>query len=164
MVMPWRCACSCTCDACAAASDWLIGVASALFTSAVAIVPERALGSNQLVRILEQLAHTRGLPKAIRTDNELNAIGVLQKEQAHSWLSKQPKKQCCFNVCQGWIRLVARAVYVEHTTLDSVGVEAYSPRCSCTRRTAPTSGLRRCAEVALKNVGYINIAHSRDMS
>ena len=36
---------------------------------AVAIVPERALGSNQLVRILEQLAHTRGLPKAIRTDN-----------------------------------------------------------------------------------------------
>lgn len=36
---------------------------------AVAIVPERALGGNQLVRILEQLAHTRGLPKAIRTDN-----------------------------------------------------------------------------------------------
>ena len=36
---------------------------------AVAIVPERALGGNQLVRILEQLASTRGLPKAIRTDN-----------------------------------------------------------------------------------------------
>ncbi len=36
---------------------------------AVAIVPERALGGNQLVRILEQLAGTRGLPKAIRTDN-----------------------------------------------------------------------------------------------
>jgi transposase InsO family protein len=36
---------------------------------AVAIVPERALGRNQLVRILEQLAVTRGLPKAIRTDN-----------------------------------------------------------------------------------------------
>lgn len=36
---------------------------------AVAIVPERALGGNQLVRILEQLANTRGLPKAIRTDN-----------------------------------------------------------------------------------------------
>ena len=35
----------------------------------VAIVPERALGGNQLVRILEQLAGTRGLPKAIRTDN-----------------------------------------------------------------------------------------------
>jgi len=36
---------------------------------AVAIVPERALGGNQLVRILDQLAGTRGLPKAIRTDN-----------------------------------------------------------------------------------------------
>ncbi len=36
---------------------------------AVAIVPERALGGNQLVRILEQLSTTRGLPKAIRTDN-----------------------------------------------------------------------------------------------
>jgi len=36
---------------------------------AVAIVPERALGGNQLVRILEQLATTRGLPRAIRTDS-----------------------------------------------------------------------------------------------
>ena len=36
---------------------------------AVAIVPERALSGNQLVRILEQLAGTRGLPKPIRTDN-----------------------------------------------------------------------------------------------
>ena len=36
---------------------------------AVAIVSERALGGHQLVRILEQLARTRGLPKAIRTDN-----------------------------------------------------------------------------------------------
>ncbi len=36
---------------------------------AVAIVPERALGGNQLVRILERLASTRGLPNAIRTDN-----------------------------------------------------------------------------------------------
>ena len=36
---------------------------------AVAIVPERALGGLQLTRILDQLAKTRGLPKAIRTDN-----------------------------------------------------------------------------------------------
>ena len=36
---------------------------------AVAIVPERALGGQHLVRILEQLACTRGLPQAIRTDN-----------------------------------------------------------------------------------------------
>lgn len=36
---------------------------------AVAIVPEGALGGNQLLRILDQLATTRGLPKAIRIDN-----------------------------------------------------------------------------------------------
>lgn len=36
---------------------------------AVTIVPERAIGGQQLVRILDQLAKTRGLPKAIRTDN-----------------------------------------------------------------------------------------------
>ncbi len=36
---------------------------------AVAIVPERALGGQHLVRILDQLACTRGLPQAIRTDN-----------------------------------------------------------------------------------------------
>jgi transposase InsO family protein len=36
---------------------------------AVAIVPERAMGGNQLVRILEQLTIIRGLPKAIRTYN-----------------------------------------------------------------------------------------------
>jgi len=35
---------------------------------AVAIELERALGGHQLVRILEKLAITRGLPKAIRTD------------------------------------------------------------------------------------------------
>lgn len=36
---------------------------------AVAIVSERAIGGNQVVRILDQLAQARGLPKAIRTDN-----------------------------------------------------------------------------------------------
>mgnify|MGYP002133930768 CR=1 FL=1 len=36
---------------------------------AVAIVAERSIGGQHLVRILEQLALTRGLPKAIRTDN-----------------------------------------------------------------------------------------------
>lgn len=36
---------------------------------AVAIVAERAMGGNQLVRVLDQLAITRGLPKAIQTDN-----------------------------------------------------------------------------------------------
>jgi transposase InsO family protein len=36
---------------------------------AVAIVPERAMGGLQLAHILDQLAQSRGLPKAIRTDN-----------------------------------------------------------------------------------------------
>ena len=36
---------------------------------AVAIVAERTLGGQQLVRILDGLALSRGLPKAIRTDN-----------------------------------------------------------------------------------------------
>ena len=36
---------------------------------AVAIVPERAMGGLQLAHVLDQLAKTRGLPKAIRTDN-----------------------------------------------------------------------------------------------
>jgi putative transposase len=35
----------------------------------VAIVPERAIGDVHLTRILDTLAKTRGLPKAIRTDN-----------------------------------------------------------------------------------------------
>ena len=36
---------------------------------AVAIVPERAMGGQQLTHVLDQLAQTRGLPKATRTDN-----------------------------------------------------------------------------------------------
>lgn len=36
---------------------------------AVAIVAERAMGTNQMTRVLDQLATTRGLRKAIRTDN-----------------------------------------------------------------------------------------------
>jgi transposase InsO family protein len=35
----------------------------------VAIEPERAIGGQLLVRILDRLAVTRGLPQAIRTDN-----------------------------------------------------------------------------------------------
>jgi putative transposase len=44
-------------------------VVDAATHEAVAMVPDRAQGGNQLVRLLEQLASTRGLPKAIRTDN-----------------------------------------------------------------------------------------------
>lgn len=51
---------------------------------AVAIVAERAMGGNQLVRILDQLATTRGLPKAIRTDNGKEFGGRVMLNWAHS--------------------------------------------------------------------------------
>jgi transposase InsO family protein len=51
---------------------------------AVAIVPERAIGGNQLVRILDQLATTRGLPRAIRTDNGREFCGRVMLNWAHS--------------------------------------------------------------------------------
>jgi transposase InsO family protein len=51
---------------------------------AVAIVPERAMGDHQLVRILDQLATTRGLPKAIRTDNGKEFCGRFMLNWAHS--------------------------------------------------------------------------------
>ena len=49
---------------------------------AMAIVPEHALDGSQLVRALEQLAITRGLPKAIRTDNVPNASEFRQTATA----------------------------------------------------------------------------------
>ena len=51
---------------------------------AVAIVAERAMGGNQLVRILERLATTRGLPKAIRTDNGKEFCGRAMLDWAHA--------------------------------------------------------------------------------
>lgn len=51
---------------------------------AVAIVPERALGGLHLVRILDQLACTRGLPQAIRTDNGKEFCGRAMLNWAHA--------------------------------------------------------------------------------
>ena len=51
---------------------------------AVAIVAERAMGGNQLVRVLDQLAITRGLPKAIRTDNGKEFCGRAMLNWAHA--------------------------------------------------------------------------------
>ena len=51
---------------------------------AVAIVAERAMGGNQLTRILDQLATTRGLPKAIRTDNGKEFCGRAMLNWAHA--------------------------------------------------------------------------------
>lgn len=51
---------------------------------AVAIVAERAMGGNQVVRILDQIAATRGLPKAIRTDNGKEFCGRAMLNWAHA--------------------------------------------------------------------------------
>ena len=51
---------------------------------AVTILPERALGGNQPVRILEQLASTSGLPKALRTDNDKESCSRAMLTWAHA--------------------------------------------------------------------------------
>ena len=51
---------------------------------AVAIVSERALSGQQLTRILDELATTRGLPKAIRTDNGKEFCGRAMLSWAHA--------------------------------------------------------------------------------
>ena len=51
-----------------------------------------SIPSRRLVRVMDQLLELYGKPEGIRMDNELNAIGVARKEQAHPRLSKQPKK------------------------------------------------------------------------
>ena len=51
-----------------------------------------SIPSGRLVRVMGQLIELYGKPEAIRLDNELNAIGVARKGQAHPRLSKQPKK------------------------------------------------------------------------
>ena len=48
------------------------------------IVPERALSGNHLVRILGQLVNTRGLPKAIRTDNDKEFCGHAMVSWTHA--------------------------------------------------------------------------------
>ena len=50
------------------------------------------IGGLYVTWLLDRAATFRGYPKEVRTDNELNAIGVAQKQQAHPRLSKQPKK------------------------------------------------------------------------
>lgn len=59
----------------------------------VDIAVDFGISGQYVTRLLDQAAIFRGYPIAVRTDNVLNAIGVAQKEQAHSWLSQQPKKQ-----------------------------------------------------------------------
>lgn len=51
---------------------------------AVATVAERAIGGYVLTRILDRLAVTRGLPKAIRTDNGKGFCGRIMLNWAHA--------------------------------------------------------------------------------
>ena len=51
---------------------------------AVAIVPERAMGGMQLTRALDRIAKTRGLPKAIRTDNGKEFCSRAMQTWAHN--------------------------------------------------------------------------------
>lgn len=53
-------------------------------SEAVAIVPERALGGNQLVQILEQLVGTRRLPKPIRPENGNEFLSRAMLTWAHA--------------------------------------------------------------------------------
>lgn len=50
----------------------------------MAIVSERALNGSHLTRVLDQLAATRGLPKAIRTDNWKEFCGRAMLSWAHA--------------------------------------------------------------------------------
>ena len=51
---------------------------------AVAIVPERAMSGVHLTRVLDQLAQTRGLPNAIRTDNGKEFCSRAMLDWAHA--------------------------------------------------------------------------------
>ena len=53
----------------------------------------RTIKAVDVIDVLSDLMLERGVPEFIRSDNELNAIVVVQKEQAHPQLSKQPKNQ-----------------------------------------------------------------------
>ena len=60
----------------------------------LAIQVGQSLTGDNVVSVLQEICRTsQRIPQRIQVDNVLNAIGVAQKEQAHSWLSKQPKKQ-----------------------------------------------------------------------
>ena len=51
-----------------------------------------SLPSERVIRALNQIIEWRGKPSAIRADNELNAIGVVQKEQTHPLTADSSQK------------------------------------------------------------------------
>jgi transposase InsO family protein len=52
-------------------------------TEAVAIVPARALGGLPVTRVFDRLAHERGLPRILRTDNGPEFCGRAMLSWAH---------------------------------------------------------------------------------
>jgi len=44
----------------------------------------RTIKALDVIDVLSDLMLERGVPEFVRSDNELNAIGMAQKEQAHS--------------------------------------------------------------------------------
>jgi len=69
----------------------LLNVIDDFNREAIGMEVDFSLPSERVIRELKQIISWRGKPQVIRCDNELNAIGVAQKEQAHPQLSKQPK-------------------------------------------------------------------------
>jgi hypothetical protein len=59
---------------------------------ALGIEVDFSLPSERVIRALNQIIEWRGKPKAIRCDNELNAIGVVQKEQTHPLTADSSQK------------------------------------------------------------------------
>ncbi len=59
---------------------------------ALTIEIDFSLPAARVIRVLEQLEEIHGLPEAIRLDNELNAIGVVQKERAHPLTADSSQK------------------------------------------------------------------------
>jgi len=71
----------------------LLNVIDDFNREAIGMEIDFSLPSERVIRELKQIISWRGKPEVIRCDNELNAIVVVQKEQAHPQLSKQPKNQ-----------------------------------------------------------------------
>lgn len=59
---------------------------------ALTIQIDFSLPAARVIRVLEQLEEIHGLPEAIRLDNELNAIGLVPKEQTHPLTANRSQK------------------------------------------------------------------------
>ena len=61
-----------------------------------------SIPSGRLVRVMDQLLELYGKPEAIRMDNELNAIGVARKEQAHPGCQNSQKNSVLLQNLNQW--------------------------------------------------------------